>query len=265
MILFFSRKKQTGGLGILRVLLSAFVTIILCAALILPDASASAGKGTEDSPELSAREKAILQQYDAEERQNEIVFYGASNFRLWKEMEEDMLPYTVQNHGFGGSTDQDLLDKAEWLLYPYKPAIVVFQIASNDYVKFRGTDDQIYRQVIKRKIKMFETFHRKLPEAYFVVTNGILMPGRSKYAGIVRRVNRRMREFARKNDYLYFADGEGMTVDGKGRFLRKMFVSDGIHLTHEARMIWADEYIKPVLKQVIDDHPELEYLKKLQE
>ena len=31
----------------------------------------------------------------------EIVFYGASNFTLWRTMDEDMLPYVVQNHGFG--------------------------------------------------------------------------------------------------------------------------------------------------------------------
>lgn len=30
---------------------------------------------------------AIEQKYDAEERKGEIVFYGASNFRLWSEME----------------------------------------------------------------------------------------------------------------------------------------------------------------------------------
>lgn len=35
----------------------------------------------------------IAEKYDAEERQGEIIFYGASNFRLWPEMEEDLSEY----------------------------------------------------------------------------------------------------------------------------------------------------------------------------
>ena len=51
----------------------------------------------------------IRQSYPAEENQNGIIFYGASNFRMWTEMENDLPEYRVQNHGFGGCTDQDLM------------------------------------------------------------------------------------------------------------------------------------------------------------
>lgn len=44
----------------------------------------------------------------------------------------------IQNHGFGGSDDQDLMDCAPDLLYPYNPGIVVFQTGSNDYVHVKG-------------------------------------------------------------------------------------------------------------------------------
>ena len=33
--------------------------------------------------QFDKQEKAILKKYPADERQGEIVFYGASNFRLW--------------------------------------------------------------------------------------------------------------------------------------------------------------------------------------
>ena len=113
------------------------------------------------------QEKAILQQYNSQTRQGEIVFYGASNFRLWTEMEEDMKPYAVQNHGFGGSTDQDLIDRAERLLYPYRPAIVVFQTGSHDCAKIKGTEDEIFEQVMQRKIGMFEQFQEQIPDLLF--------------------------------------------------------------------------------------------------
>ena len=206
--------------------------------------------------------KAIEQKYDALARRNEIVFYGASNFRLWKEMDEDMFPYVVQNHGFGGSTDQDLLDYADRLLFPYHPAIVVFQTGSNDCAKLKGTNDEIFEQVIARKVKMFETFHEALPNARFVVVSGILMPGRSQYDEIIRRVNQYLRDYAAENEYLYFVDAEEMTLDADGNHIPEMFISDGIHLTHESRIRWANEYIRPVLEKVLSEHPELEYLKR---
>ena len=211
---------------------------------------------------FNQREKEIIKQYDAEKRQNEIVFYGASNFRLWKEMDEDMMPFIVQNHGFGGSTDQDLMDRADRLLYSYNPAIVVFQTGSNDCAKLKGTDDEIFEQVIARKLKMFDTFHEKLPDAQFVVISGILMPGRSQYDNIIKRVNQRLRELAVQTDYLYFVDAEEMTLDENGKHVSEMFISDGIHLTHESRIRWANEYIKPVLERVLADHPELESLRR---
>lgn len=82
--------------------------------------------------QFDSQERAIVEKYDAEERQGEIVFYGASNFRLWTEMENDLSEYKVQNHGFGGSTDKDLVERAETLLYPYAPAVMFFQTGFAD-------------------------------------------------------------------------------------------------------------------------------------
>ncbi len=79
---------------------------------------------------------------------------------------------------------------------------------------------------------------------------------------IIRRVNQFLREYAEKTDYLYFVDAEEMTLDNNGQYIPGMFISDGIHLTHDSRIRWANEYIKPVLEQVLVDHPELKYLKQ---
>lgn len=65
-----------------------------------------------------------------------------------------------------------------------------------------------------------------------------------------------------KVDYMYYVDAEDMTVDENGEHIEDMFISDGIHLTHESRIRWAEEYIKPVLDKVLEDRPELAYLKE---
>lgn len=231
-------------------------------------------------------ERAILRTYDAATRQGEIVFYGASNFRLWKTMAADMAPFVVQNHGFGGSTDRDLLERAPRLLFPYRPSIVVFQTGSNDcplilqeekelgvqplltspvnaeeapFKKHSGaslSEQALFKRVFARKVQLFETLHEALPGVPFVVISGILMPGRSEFDEITRCVNQGLRELAERLDYLYYVDAEAMTVDAAGRHLPEMFLSDGIHLTPEARRRWANDYIKPVLAQVMREHPE---------
>lgn len=185
-----------------------------------------------------------------EDNQNQIVFYGASNFRLWKTMKEDLSNYKVQNHGFGGSTDKLLMEYADQILYPYNPSIVVFQTGSNDYVGMKGTREEIVRQVIEQKELMFETFHEKLPTTKFIVLSGILMPGRDSFTPFVIDVNKALEEFCSSTDYIYYVNSQGLTYDNVN-YKEEYFVKDGIHLTRDAQKEWGDVYIKPAIEKVI--------------
>ena len=89
----------------------------------------------------------IVKLYDPETRKREIIFYGASNFRLWKQLETDLREYKVQNHSFGGSTDKLLLKYADKLLYQYEPAIVVLQISQMRLLRSR-------RKCLKRSTRI---------------------------------------------------------------------------------------------------------------
>ena len=208
------------------------------------------------------REKEIVKKYDSRKRRGEILFYGASNFCRWEEMEEDMLPYTVQNHGFGGSTDAELIRSARRLLYPYDPAVIVLQTGSNDCARMYSRRSRLVDRVLSRKIRMLETFHQAMPDARIVVISGILMPGRRQYDGIIKRINQAVKGYASQTDYIYYVDAEDMTIKENGRHRKEMFIEDGVHLTHEARVLWADRYIKPTLDKVINEHPEMAYLKR---
>ena len=205
-------------------------------------------------------EKLILQKYDSETRKGEIVFYGASNFRLWTEMENDLPEYKVQNHGFGGSTDQDLVERADTLLYPYAPAVVFFQTGSNDYVSLDGTDEEKMEVCMAYKKFMFETFHEKLPEAKFVVMSGLLLPGRSQYTALTQKINDALEKLCAEYDYMTFVDAEEMTFDG-GAYRSELFIKDGIHLNHEGQLLWRDGYIKPAIEALINEYG-LEELRK---
>lgn len=195
---------------------------------------------------------AIEKKYDVSQSKGGIIFYGASNFRLWTEMENDLSPYPVQNHGFGGSTDKMLVQYADRILYPYEPKLVFFQTGSNDYVVISGTDDQKIEACMAYKREMFDTFHEALPDAKFVVMSGLLLPGRSEYTALTQEINRELRALCDERDYMFFVDASDMTYDGSS-FRTELFISDGIHLNHEGQLLWADNYILPQIKELWED------------
>ncbi len=195
----------------------------------------------------------IAEKYDASERQGEIIFYGASNFRLWTDMEDDLSEYKVQNHAFGGSTDKLLVEYADKLLYPYNPSIVFFQTGSNDYVSLSGTDEEKVKACMEYKKQMFDTFHEKCPNAKFVVMSGLLLPGRSEYRELTQMVNDELEKYCNSKEYMYFVDSEDMTYQN-GEYREDLFIKDGIHLNHTGQLLWRDEYIKPALDRVIKEN-----------
>jgi Lysophospholipase L1 and related esterases len=193
---------------------------------------------------------AIEEKYNVQERQHEIIFYGASNFRLWKQMEEDLYEYKVQNHGFGGSTDAMLMEYADRILYPYQPNIVFFQTGSNDYINMRGSDEEKISSCMAYKEQMFMEFHQELPQAKFVVMSGLLLPGRSQYANLTQCVNSELQKLCEKYDYLYFVDASSLTFS-EGKYLEELFVSDGIHLNNEGQLLWCENYIRPQIETMV--------------
>lgn len=193
----------------------------------------------------------VHKKYNADVRQGEIVFYGASNFALWTEMENDLADYKVQNHGFGGSADADLMKYADKLLYPYQPQIVVFQTGSNDYTQEEGSDEDKLQICMDRKRTMFEMFHEKLPDARFIVMSGLLLPGRAEYLDLTKEVNQSLEELCDEYDYLTFVDASDMTYDGNA-FKIDLFKDDQIHLNHEGQLKWAKEYILPALDEAVN-------------
>lgn len=197
--------------------------------------------------------EGITSRYDAKKRKGEIVFYGASNFRLWKDMEEDMLPYVVQNHGFGGSTDTFLIKYADKALFPYEPGIVFFQTGSNEYVQIKGSDEERLNKCMAIKDEMYTSFHKALPNAKFVVMSGLLLPGRAKYVSLTKEINKKLKKYCEEHsDYMTFVDAEDLTYDGK-KFRKELFISDGLHLNHDGQLLWRDKYILPALKKVIGE------------
>lgn len=195
----------------------------------------------------------IAEQYELRPL-GEIVFYGASNFRLWTNMETDMQPYAVQNHGIGGSIDLELMEFADQLLYPFEPSVVFIQTGSNDY-----TGGATMEECFANKEKMFGMFHEVLPDAKILVMAGLPLPGRAEYWDLTVEVNNFLKDYCDSRDYMYFVDGTDsiLTAEGPeelatgdGRYFNPdIFIADQIHLTQEGHDLWTP-YMKAQLEEL---------------
>jgi len=197
----------------------------------------------------------IAKKYDPEQRNHDTIFYGASNFAYWTSMEEDLAPFSVENHAFGGSTDKDLEYWAKYMLYPYQPALVFFQTGSNDYVESDAeTDGQKVSEAMEFKKKMFAEFHESMPDAKFIVMSGLLLPGRKEYVDMTLDINDQLKEFCESTEYMYYIDAESLTYDRETSSfvddVESLFKEDQIHLTDSARITWAQNWILPMMKEL---------------
>lgn len=198
----------------------------------------------------------IAQQYELRPL-GEIVYYGASNFRLWTNMEADMQPYAVQNHGIGGSIDLELMEFADQLLFPFEPSVVFIQTGSNDY-----TGGATMEECFANKEKMYAMFRERLPEAKFIVMAGLPLPGRAEYWDLTVEVNHFLKDYCETHENMYFVDGtDGILTSegpeelatGDGRYFNpEIFIEDQIHLTQEGHDIWT-QYMKAQL-EALDIH-----------
>ncbi len=189
-----------------------------------------------------------------EESSGEIICYGASNFAYWTMMERDLSPYLVHNHSVGGVTDKQLLDAAPELLYPYNPKVVMLLTGSNDYANITDVSDadSIVASMMEFKEGMFEEFHRNLPDARIVVVGGMPTPKRAMYTPLILRVNELIEQYcAQHPDYMTYCSMDGFSYDEKtDSYCEEYFLADGLHLTPEARIIVANDYILPVLEMI---------------
>ena len=186
-------------------------------------------------------------------RNGEIVFYGASNFTYWQQMENDIPAYKVQNHGFGGSTDKLLIKHAQELLFDYDPNIVFIQTGSNDYVNLSGSDEKKVQKCIEIKKAMYEYFHDNLPDTKFVIMSGLLLPKRSEFVNLTNMINSQLKQICEEYDYLYFVDASEMTYQN-GIFKEELFKEDGIHLNHDGQLKWCNDYIIPMIDHLVEKY-----------
>jgi len=172
-----------------------------------------------------------------------ILFIGSSIFRLWTQLSEQMAPLPVFNRAFGGSVTQDILDRTEQLVLPYKARIIVYYCGSNDVNAGESAE------VILGRTKQFlKIVSEKAPNTFVYYTAIQKAPDKRSRWDVVDAVNREMERYSHETKNLGYIDLNPVLFDHQGNLRQDLFLPDNLHFRPESTA-YAEfaQVVKPIL------------------
>lgn len=194
-----------------------------------------------------------IQAFEASDRTNPpatnaVLFTGASNIRLWKNIGDAFPGHRVFNRGFGGAEMADLVEFAGRIVIPYRPRIVIIYAGDNDLAEHK-TPEQI-----SADFRAFaQKVHAVLPETIIGCIAVKPSPSRAKLVAQVKETDALLGSFCRTNANTIYIDDLMPMSNAAGGPRPELFGKDGLHLNEQGRAIWVS-LIRPILDRY--DPPE---------
>src|SRR6516165_6238273 len=189
---------------------------LLCAALsvsaLLAQAPVKSGRFQADIARMLERDKTSPPPREG------ILFIGSSIFRLWAQLDEQMAPLPVFNRAFGGSVTQDLLDRMDQIVIPYKPRIIVYYCGSNDV-----NAGEPAGAIIGRTKQFLKIVNEKLPDTFVYYTSIQKAPDKRSRWDVVDAVNREMERYSHDARQLGYIDLNPLLFDRQGNLREDLF------------------------------------------
>ena len=220
---------------------------LLCATLSVPvwllaQAPPKSGRFQSDIERMLEKDKTSPPPRDG------ILFIGSSIFRLWTQLGEQMAPLPVFNRAFGGSVTQDLLDRVDQIVIPYKPRIIVYYCGSNDVNAGESAD-----AIIGRTKQFLKIVNEKLPDTLVYYTSIQKAPDKRSRWDVVEAVNREMERYSHQGKQSGYIDLNPVLFDHQGNLREDLFLPDKLHFRPESTA-YAEfaQVVKPVLTKAWD-------------
>jgi len=177
--------------------------------------------------------------------EGEIVLYGHSLFTQWRTAAEDLKPLPVHNLAFGGSKTNQLTQKFDQVVMPYRPRLIVLNTGAN-FIGFNRNTPDAFEKVFE---ELLDKIHRELPKTKILWMSITPCP---KAWDKVRKNQLKGTRLAKKiidrRDYVDFLDMDSIAVDKKGELIKEIFKSDGIHYVRAGYEAYIS-VLKPVIKE----------------
>lgn len=189
----------------------------------------------------------LVEKSDADtEKDIDVLFFGSSSIRLWKDLDEMMSPLKVVNRGYGGASIRDIHYNYDRVLADYNPkAFVIFcdnDICGNENDLTVGEVYDHYRLLFQR----LEKDYPGIPVFFLSWKYSELRAGLRDKQQLVNGV---MKDFAAKSTQVTYVDVNSTLLKDDGDVNSELFESDNLHINRDGYLLWTS-VLKPQLLEV---------------
>lgn len=171
-----------------------------------------------------------------------VLFVGSSSIRYW-DLDRAFPGRRLIKRGFGGSHVSDTIHYADRIIYPYKPALIVFYAGDAD-VAAHKTAGQIaadYRTLVA-------AIHQALPGTPMVIIGTKPSPSHWPHIDTIRQANAQVQALAAADPLVDYADVDGALTGADGAPRAEFYTENRLNLSERGYAAWT-EAVRPVIER----------------
>ncbi len=177
-------------------------------------------------------------------KKGEVLFYGSSSWRIWKDIKTDLAPLPVLNRGFGGSTIPELIHYVERVVFPHAPKMIVVYGGEND---LSGKKYKSAEQMFDSYRNFVSLVHKRLPKTHICFVSMKLSPSRRQHWETVKKGNAMVKSFS-TGKRLSYVDINPVLFNANGTVKGELYTKDSLHLNAQGYREYA-KVLKPFLQK----------------
>lgn len=162
-----------------------------------------------------------------------IIFTGSSSIRMWGDIAAYFGKDAILNHGFGGSQMMDLEFYLSKIVLEFKPKTVFIYEGDNDINAGKSA-----KGIMASTKRIVKRIRKDLPQTHIIFISPKPSLSRAHLKDKYEQLNRRLKKFTRKKEYLHFADVWTPMMGPDGNVMPDIFIDDGLHLNEKGYQIW---------------------------
>jgi hypothetical protein len=170
------------------------------------------------------------------------LFVGSSSIRYW-DVAKAFPARRAIKRGFGGSHVSDNIYFADRIIFPYKPALIVFYAGDAD-VAANKTADEIAADCKA----LIAAIHARLPGTPTVIIGTKPSPAHWKHIDTIRRANALVMAFVAKDPLVVYADVEQALIGPDGQPRANLYAENGLNLNERGYAAWTDA-VRPAIER----------------
>jgi lysophospholipase L1-like esterase len=218
--------------------ISSRVSLTIAALVLVLLTSAFHLQAKETKTFDPARWEKTIQAFEKEDQKafppkGAILFVGSSSIRKW-ELNKYFPDLKTINRGFGGSHMEDPVYYADRIVFPYKPKTIVLYEGDNDISN--GKSPETIFADFKNFVKIVHDNLPKIRILYICIKPSM---SRWKVMDELRRTNKLIQEYAKKDKKLQYVDVDVPMIGQDGKPRPELFEKDNLHLNHEGYVLWS--------------------------